>query len=401
MTSKEDEEHQEHTIAEESVVTKYQAAADVCGRALKAVINLCISGASVIEICKSGDTALETESTKVFRKDKNIKKGVAFPTCVAVNHCIGHYSPLDGDTDTVLADGDIVKIDMGAHVDGFIAVTAHTLVIGASQQNPVTGRRADVVLAAHYAFETALRMLRPQQSNYDVTDVVTRTAAQFDCRPIEGMLSHQLSQHMIAGDKTIIQHPNEAQRKEHDQCDFEQHEVYALDVLVSTGDGTVRELDTRTTIFRKTDEVYSLKLKASRDFFSQVSRNCGPMPFNLRCVAQDLRRARLGVVECVNHKLIEPFQVLYEKSDQFVAQFKATVLLTAGGTKKITGLPFDPLLFRSEHSVKDAELLALLDTPIDKRSAAKKKKKEAAAAASSAGAEVKSVPPSAVPVLTA
>lgn len=51
--------------------------------------------------------------------------------------------------------------DLGAHVDGFIAVVAHTIVIGSSAENKVTGRKADVVLAAHYASQAALRLLKP------------------------------------------------------------------------------------------------------------------------------------------------------------------------------------------------------------------------------------------------
>lgn len=46
-------------------------------------------------------------------------------------------------------------------MDGFIAVVAHTIVIGASPTNKVTGRKADVILAAHYASEGALRLLKP------------------------------------------------------------------------------------------------------------------------------------------------------------------------------------------------------------------------------------------------
>lgn len=55
-------------------------------------------------------------------------------------------------------------------------------------------------------------------------------------------MSHQLKQGKIDGEKTIIQNPNEAQRKEHEKCDFELHEVYAIDVLVSTGEGIVSGL---------------------------------------------------------------------------------------------------------------------------------------------------------------
>lgn len=54
------------------------------------------------------------------------------------------------------------------------------------------------------------------------------------------MLSHQLKQFKIDGEKTIIQNPNDAQRKEHDKFDIGPNEVYAMDVLISTGEGVVR-----------------------------------------------------------------------------------------------------------------------------------------------------------------
>lgn len=77
------------------------------------------------------------ECNKVFKKEKAMKKGLAFPVCVSVNNCINHYSPLLSDKDTTLKNGDMVKIDMGAHLDGFIAVVGHTVVVGASKENKV------------------------------------------------------------------------------------------------------------------------------------------------------------------------------------------------------------------------------------------------------------------------
>ena len=60
----------------------------------------------------------------------NLFQGIAFPTCLSVNHAICHFSPLVSEADQTLAEGDMVKIDMGAHIDGYIAVVAHTVVVG-------------------------------------------------------------------------------------------------------------------------------------------------------------------------------------------------------------------------------------------------------------------------------
>ena len=118
--------------------------------------------------CIHGDSRLVEETSKAFKKDKKLVKGIAFPTCISVNNCICHFSPLVTEPDVTLADGDLVKIDLGAHIDGFIAVVAHTLVVGATGDSPVTGKKADAILAAHLASEAALRLVKPGNETYEV-----------------------------------------------------------------------------------------------------------------------------------------------------------------------------------------------------------------------------------------
>ncbi|VEN40744.1 unnamed protein product [Callosobruchus maculatus] len=364
----------EKTIAEDLVVTKYKMAGEIVNRVLKQVIDKCKAGASVREICEYGDQLLTDETSKVFKKEKELKKGIAFPTCVSVNNCICHYSPVPSEPDYILKDGDVAKVDLGVHIDGFIAVVAHTIVVGASSDKKITGRKADVILAAHYASQAALRLLKPGNETYTITDAVQKAAEAFKCKPVEGMLSHQLKQFKIDGEKTIIQNPNDAQRKEHEKFELDKHEVYAMDVLISTGEGVGKETETRVSVYKKTDETYQLKLKASRMFYTEVRSKYGNMPFNLRTF-QDETKAKMGVVECVKNKLIEPFQVLYEKPGEFVAHFKFTVLLMPNGPHRITGLPLDTDQFKSEYSITDPELRTVLCSSANPKAAKKKKKK--------------------------
>lgn len=53
-------------------------------------------------------------------------------------------------------------------------------------------------------------------------------------------------------------------RKDHAKCEFAVHDVFAVDILISTGEGKTKEKDTRTTVYKRTDNTYSLKMKASR-----------------------------------------------------------------------------------------------------------------------------------------
>jgi methionine aminopeptidase len=63
---------------------------------LAKVISLCVPGADIYTVCQEGDKFIDEELKKVFnnKKSKKLERGVAFPTCVSVNHIMGHYSPM-------------------------------------------------------------------------------------------------------------------------------------------------------------------------------------------------------------------------------------------------------------------------------------------------------------------
>ncbi|KAF7664561.1 hypothetical protein LDENG_00172680 [Lucifuga dentata] len=370
-----DEDQQEQTIADDLVVTKYKMGADIANQALKTVVEAATAGASVLSLCEKGDAFIMTETSKVFKKEKEMKKGIAFPTCVSVNNCVCHHSPLKNDPDIILKDGDLVKIDLGVHVDGFISNVAHSFVVGVTKESPLTGRKADVIRAAHLCAEAALRLVKPGNQNMQVTEAWNKIAKSFKCTPVEGMLSHQLKQHVIDGEKTVIQNPTDQQKKDHEKAEFEVHEVYAVDVLISTGEGKAKDGGQRTTIYKRDpSKVYGLKMKTSRMFLSEVERRFDAMPFTLRAF-EDEGKAKLGVLECTKHGLLQPFNVLHEKEGEFVAQFKFTVLLMANGPLRITNSLFEPELYKSEHEVEDPELKALLQSSASRKTQKKKKKK--------------------------
>lgn len=105
-----DKDVAEKTIAEDLVVTKYKMAGEIVNRVLKQVIDKCVVGASVREICEFGDKLVLEETNKVFKKEKDFKKGIAFPTCVSVNNCICHFSPVPSEADYTLKDEDLCKV---------------------------------------------------------------------------------------------------------------------------------------------------------------------------------------------------------------------------------------------------------------------------------------------------
>ncbi|KAH7913583.1 peptidase M24, structural domain-containing protein [Hygrophoropsis aurantiaca] len=374
-------------LISEADVTKYKTAGDIVNDVMKKLIALCVEGAKILDICIEGDKLIEEGTGGVYNKAvKGVKtsKGLAFPTCVSVNNTVSHFSPLASDplSSQVLAKEDVVKLHIGAHIDGMAAISAETLVVGATEQDPVTGRRADVLKAAWHAAEIAMRLVKVGNKNWAVTDAVGKVAAAWECKPVEGMLSCQQSQNVIDGKKRIILNPSETQRRDTETITFAEDEVYGIDILVSSSeDGKARVEDSRTTIYQKEGAVtYQLKMKNSRAVFSEVQKKAGAFPFNVRAL-EDEKRARLGLQEAVQHGLIKPYEVVYTPASTFVAAFHFTIALAPAGPLLITHPPvwYKPELVKSEKELEDEELKSLLTKSLRESKKSKKKAKEAEA----------------------
>lgn len=361
-----------------AVVTKYQTAGDIANKSLATVIAATVAGAKIIDLCTLGDKSVEELCKGVYEKKGKVPKGISFPTTVSVGNIICHLSPIstDEEANIVLKTGDTVRIEVGAHIDGYVAQVAHTVVIGATKEAPVTGRQADVIQAAFYASEAAMSLLQPGKTNWDITDAIQKISQEYECKPIEGMLSHQVQKDTLDGPKQIILNPNEHQRKEIEKVEFEAGQAYSIDILISTGEGKPKTQETQTRVFKRNAGVtYNLKMQTSRTLFSEVKTKCGGMAFSIRQL-EDEKKAKMGILECVAHNLVIPYNVLYEKEDAIIAHFMYTVLILPSGPVKVSKFPFDQELIKSDKQIKDAELKELT-VPVKKSK--KNKKKKAAA----------------------
>ncbi|NXR59759.1 PA2G4 protein, partial [Rhadina sibilatrix] len=97
-------------------------------------------------------------------------------------------------------------------------------------------------------------------------------------------------------------------RKDHEKAEFEVHEVYAVDVLVSSGEGKV------SPIPKKSGNAQPGALQMLGGALRCAPR-CAQVCCPLRAL-EDEKKARMGVVECAKHELLQPFNVLYEKEGE-------------------------------------------------------------------------------------
>jgi len=82
------------------VTTKYQEASKIVNLALKGLVERCVPGARVIDLCQFGTTVIETQTARLYTKKVKgaaIERGVAFPVCISVNEVVCNHSPLSSE----------------------------------------------------------------------------------------------------------------------------------------------------------------------------------------------------------------------------------------------------------------------------------------------------------------
>lgn len=249
MEAEGDGEYSDKTFIEEpAILDKYKAAAEIADEAIKNITEKMVVGADIADLCKESDDFIEEKCKTVFhsKKTKKLRRGVAFPTSISVNYILGNYSPLKEDS-TELQEGDVAKVDLAVHIDGYIALSGHTVVISADKTKKVTGRAADIIRATHAAKEAALRTILPGKKNSDVTEVINKVAEEFKCNLVKGVFSHKLKKHVIDGEDVIASSIG----TKVEEYEFHIGDVFGLEIFMSTGSGKPKQSEVKTTIYKR------------------------------------------------------------------------------------------------------------------------------------------------------
>jgi len=341
------------------VMEKYKAAGKIAEEVLAELTAKCVEGADVHELCKLGNQKIVDACAKIYAT-KKIDKGVAFPVCVSVNDVCAYFSPIKEES-VKLANGDLVKIDLGVHIDGYPALLAHSIIVGKDADD----LKLRAVNAAYEALETAAKLFRAGNTNNQITKATTKIVEAYKCQPLEGALSHELKRYVIDGNNVILN--KETFDNKVADNEFKQEDIYAVEVFVSANEteGKAKESEFRTTVYKKNMDVNSdLKTKNGKQFLTEVNARFADLAFSLNQFDDELK-ARAGLSEASKTNHLQPYPVLIERSKAPVAAFKWTiavsnkrVLILAGSTNKSFGA------FKRE-DINDEELNKVIGTPLE------------------------------------
>ena len=261
-------------------------------------------GKTVFEICE------EIESEIIKRGAK-----CAFPVNISLNEVAAHYTAEPDDQKTIL-ETDLVKIDLGVQINGYIADTAVTVCY-----DP---RYDSLVNAAEDAFQNAMSMIKIGVKASDIGRIIEKTIRQLGFKPIVNLSGHSLDQYTIHAGKSI---PNIWSIG---SFSLSGNTAYACEpfVTLEKGLGIVRE--------GKIKNIFSLvsrkktKNSESDEMLDFIWENFNQLPFTLRWFLKkwEERKARELLEFLIKKKVVKAYPVLLEARAQPVAQAEHTFIPT-------------------------------------------------------------------------
>lgn len=356
-------------------------------------------GAKIVDLCTKGDALLDEEVAKVY-KGKKIQKGIATPTTISPSSHVTPFTPLVSEAEDAaleLKAGEIVKIQLGAQIDGFGAIVGGNVIVPKKGEKAsdvkVEGREADLLLATHYANELLLRLMVPPgllasgsedekkkasaekpPSQTKIIQLVEKVAAAYDVKVVQHTTSWLFERNDIEGKKKIILSPAADSTK--GEGFAEVGEVWGVEVGMSLGSGKVKDLDKRATLMRRTAVTYGLKRPSSRQVLSEIVKKFGTFPFSLRQL-DDEKAGKVGVIECVRNGVLREYKPAADSEGAPVSRMFTTVAITKNGLTKIAAPPaLDLDKVKSDKKITDEEILKILERPLSKASGSKSKNKK-------------------------
>jgi len=244
----------------------------------------------------------------------------AFPCNVSVNEIAAHYSP-PADDDTTIKEGDMVKVDVGVHVDGYIGDTAFTIA---------TGEKQELVQTVERALEAEIAAIKPGIDVGELGRIVEETATAAGFKPIHNLTGHSLARWNLHAGLTVPNVKGETGQK------LSVGDVVALEPFVTDGAGYVEDQQ-KVYILRYLYD-RPVRLRMARELLRDVKRAYDGLPFAERWLARKMSKLRLELTlrELVGVGALLPYHVLAERAGGKVAQAEHTVIVTEDGCEVTT-----------------------------------------------------------------
>jgi methionyl aminopeptidase len=299
---------------DDTVYENYKRAGKIAADARDYGVTLLKPGARFLDI-----------ATQIENRIKKNGAGLAFPVNIALNTLAAHYSPRHDDQ-SIFKKGDIVKLDVGAHINGYIADTATTVELETHVYDTM-------IQASSEALKKAISVLNVETPLSEVGRTIENTITAHGYKPINNLMGHGLNQYELHSGLSV---PNigalggKTKPKDGD--------VVAIEPFATNGAGHVISGE-GSNIYLCND---SLKAKFIRDskikiLFEKINTNYRTLPFSQRwCYDMFPNEGDIALKKLSFLGLTKHYPQLVEAKGGMVTQKEHTVIIKEDGCEVIT-----------------------------------------------------------------
>jgi len=299
------------TVPEEDL-QKHQRACKIAREVREEMRRTVREGMPIIDIC---------EKAEALTREKGGKP--AFPCNVSVNEIAAHYTSPPNDKQTI-PERSIVKVDLGVHIDGYIADTAASVCFDPEY--------VDMVNTAEEALEKAVEILRPGLSITRFGSTIQKTIKTRGFKPVSNLTGHLIRRYIIHAGKSLPNVFNISTSR------IKEGEVYGVEPFVTVANAAGRVENLREAYIFRYSKHKSLKEPYAKQILKYIKNNFKTLPFAERWLTEfaSSSRYKSAFSELLSSKALISYPVFVEASRNLVAQAEYTIMVVKDGCVVLT-----------------------------------------------------------------
>jgi methionyl aminopeptidase len=287
---------------DEKAIESYKKAGELAARAREYGATLVKPGAKLLDV-----------ATEVERWVKEAGGEPAFPCCISIDADAAHETPgvLD---ERVFVEGQVVKLDVGVQVDGWIGDTAITVEVGTRKYEPLQR-------AVLEALEAGLSQVRAGVAIRAISEAVERVLKSHGYLPVANLTGHSVDQYVQHAGVTI---PNVASMA---RGHIEAGTAIAIEPFGTDGQGKIKNSNGgHIWHFMGARPVRDAQARAALE---HIQKNYAKLPFAERWVAGAVPANRVNYVMKVLERSgsLKEYPILREVAGGQVVQYEHTCLV--------------------------------------------------------------------------
>ena len=287
---------------------RWRRAGTISGHARELGLSLVVPGAKRRDVAEAIEAYIRKEGAQP-----------AFPANLSRNLEAAHYTPSPQDEE-VFVEGDVVKVDVGAHLDGANSDTADTVEVGD------TRRYENLIRAAREGLQAGIARVRAGVRVDDVSRAIAGAIRARGLKPIEDLTGHSIDRYLLHAGKSIPNVPGVS------SATLEEGEIVAIEPFATNGAGRIANGPFGNIARFRRDP------GATDPVAARLFGRFRTLPFALRWADAPEERTALAKAR----RLLQTYPVFVERGGGWVSQAEHTVRVGVGGAEILTAVPRGP-----------------------------------------------------------